>query len=248
MPRRQRSPGGRSRYHLVLLVIAAALSFACSANKHPSGQNSSRASTPPAVQASPQTNASPEVNKSESGMPARAEVDEAVKRVCVNAVTIDTSQSTPFIVGDFNGDGSEDLAVIVRPAPGALPRLNSEYANWISEDPRKVVLPDPNKAVQRLPKAAPPVIFQANDLLLLILHGYQQAGWHHQYARQTYMLRNAVGENMCARSVSEVSKTDGNKNPLTQRPGDVIGEKLTGHDGFLYWTNGRYAWWNGVEQ
>jgi hypothetical protein len=74
-------------------------------------------------------------------MPALAEVDEAVKRVCVNAVTIDTSQSTPFIVGDFNGDGSEDLAVIVRPAPGALPRLNSEYANWISEDPRKVVLP-----------------------------------------------------------------------------------------------------------
>jgi len=238
----QRIPGRIPANHLLLFVIAALFSFACSAAKQQSGQGSSGATDTP--QASSQTNASPQLVKpASSALPALSEVQEAVKRVCLDEVAIDTSQSEPFIVGDFNGDGSEDLAVIVRPARGALPKLNSEYANWIIEDPRKVVLPDPNKAVQRLPKPPPAVFVQANDVLLLVLHGYQQAGWRHQYARQTFLLRNAVGDSVRAQSVNEVSKTDGNKNPFPQRPGDVISEKLTGHQGFLYWTNGRYAWW-----
>lgn len=241
MPALQKLPG-RTSGHLVLLMIATALSFACSAPQQQPGQNSPGATAAP--QATSQLTTTPQPNNpSSSTLPQLSDVQDAVKRVCVDAVAIDTNQSTPFIIGDFNGDGSEDLAVIVRPTKGALPELNSEYANWIIEDPQKVVLPDPNKAVQRLPKPPPRVFIQANDLLLLILHGYQQAGWHHQYARQTYLLRNAIGENIRAQSFAEVSKFGGNKNPLQQHPGDVIGEKLNGHDGFLYWTNGRYAWW-----
>jgi hypothetical protein len=241
MPARRDLPRPTSRYQLFFFVILAVLSFACSAPKEQPARNSAGATTTP--QATPQINASPQLNNSRlSTLPPLAEVEEAVKRVCVNAVTIDSSPSAPFIVGDFNGDGSEDLAVIVRPAKGALPKLNSEYANWIIVDPQKVVLPDPDKAVQRLPKPPAAVKVQANDLLLLVLHGYQQAGWHHEYARQTFLLRNAVGENMRAQPVSEVSKADGNRNPFPPRAGDVISEKLTGHEGFLYWTNGRYAW------
>jgi hypothetical protein len=248
MPAAQRARRGISRRYLFLLVIAAVFAFACSSNKQQFAHDSNGAAAPPAARASPQTNASPELNKTPgSRMPALAEVEEAVKRVCVNAVTIDTSQSSPSLVGDFNGDDSEDLAVIVRPAAGALPRLNSEYANWIIIDPRKVVLPDPNKAVQRLPKPPAAVKIGADDVLLLVLHGYQETGWHHQYARQTFLLKNAVGENMRAQSVSEVSRAEGNKNPLQQRPGDVIAETLTGRPGFLYWTNGKYAWWNSIE-
>jgi hypothetical protein len=227
---------------LLLFVIATVFSFACSGANQPSGPVSTGATATPQP-ASPQTSASPGPNKSAgSPTPALAEVEEAVKRVCVNAVTIDTGQSAPFIVGDFNGDGSEDLAVVVRPAEGALPQLNSEYANWIIEDPRKVVLPDPNKAVQRLPKPPAAVTVQANDVLFLVLHGYEQAGWHHQYARQTFLLKNAVGENVRAQPVSEASKADRNKKPFPQRAGDVISEKLAGREGSLYWTNGRYAW------
>jgi hypothetical protein len=241
MPALQKLPGRPSRCHLVLLIIATALSFACSAPQQP-GQNS------PGTTASPQTTsqltATPQPNNpSSSTLASLSDVQDAIKRICVDAVAIDTNQSTPFIVGDFNGDGSEDLAVIVRPTKGALPTLNSEYANWIIEDPQKVVLPDPNKAVQRLPKPPTRVLVQANDVLLLVLHGYQQTGWHHQYARQTYLLRNAIGENIRAQSFAEVLKTGGNKNRLQQHPGDVIEEKLNGHKGFLYWTNGRYAWW-----
>jgi hypothetical protein len=192
---------------VLLLVIAAVFSFACSTK--PSGLDSSAAtaSSPPAQASSP-PNTSPAVAETGTSLkPALTDVEEAVKRVCVDAVTIDVKQSEPFIVGDFNGDSSQDLAVLVRPAKGALPKLNSEYANWIIEDPRKVVLPDPGKSVQKLPTPPPPEYVKANDPLLLVLHGYQQAGWHHQYARQTFLLRNAAGENVRAQSFTEALKT-----------------------------------------
>lgn len=236
----QKLPGRKSRCHLFLLLIATALLFACSAPQEQPGQNSHGATAPPQ---SPPVNASPQPNNPIISTPPQlSEVQEAVKRVCVDAVTIETNLSTPFIVGDFNSDGSQDIAVIVRPAKGALPKLNSEYSNWINEDPQKVVLPDPNKP-SRLPKLPPPVFVKADDVLLLVLHGYQQAGWRHQYARQTFLLRNAVGENLRTQSVNEASRISGDKNLVQQSLGDVIAEKLSGHDGFLYWTNGRYVWW-----
>jgi hypothetical protein len=225
----------------LFIVVAAVISLACSAaNQQVRGDlSATTAATPESIQAA----ASPALQKTAGPTTSKlAEVQEAVKRVCQDTVTIETSRREPYIVGDFNGDGSQDLAVIVRPAKGALAKLNSEYANWVVEDPRRVVLPDPNKAVQRLPKTQELARVQQDDLLLLILHGYRQDGWHHPYARQTFLLRNVVGENIRAQSLNEVSKAAGGKNAPTQLPGDVIEEKLAGQEGFLYWTNAKYVW------
>ncbi|HEX8844730.1 MAG TPA: hypothetical protein VF791_08815 [Pyrinomonadaceae bacterium] len=190
-----------------------------------------------------QATASPESKKTSGpSAPTLAEVQEAVTRVYLNAVVIDTSRGEPFIVGDFNGDGSEDIAVVVKPAKGALPKLNSEYANWIVEDPQKVVTLDPNKSVQPSPGAQEPVRVQQGDLLLLILHGYRQAGWRDELARQTFLLRNAIGENIRAQSLDEASRAAGGKGAQLRLPGDVIRERLKGQDGFLYWASAKYAW------
>jgi hypothetical protein len=237
----------RGRQCLILFIIAAAIiSLACAATNQPARGDSAATATPPpqSTQTAPQANASTELNKKAGGSatPALADGQEAVKRVYQDTVVIDTSRSAPFITGDFNGDGSQDIAVIVKPAKGALPKLNSEYANWIVEDPRKIVLPDPNKAVQQLPKAPVTAGVQQEDTLLLILHGYRQEGWHHNYARQTFLLRNAVGENIRAQSLNEVAKAANAKNAPPHHPGDVIREKLAGQEGFLYWTNAKYAW------
>lgn len=175
-------------------------------------------------------------------MPTLAEVNAALQRVYLETIEIDTNRSTPFVMGDFNGDGSQDLAAVVRPANGALPKLNSDYANWIVEDPRKIVLPDPTKAVQKLPKPPAREIIQQGDLLLVILHGYQQEGWHHAYARQTFLLKNSVGEDLRAQSLNELSKAAGEKHGFLRQSGDVVSEKLSGQAGFLYWTNGKYVW------
>jgi hypothetical protein len=239
----KRITGGQRLF--LFIVAAAVISLACSASNQQAREDltATATATPESIQATPQLTASPALQKTaDSTAPKLTEVQEAVKRVCQDAVTIGTSEKVPYIVGDFNGDGSQDLAVIVRPTKGALAKLNSEYANWIVEDPRRVVLPDPNKAVQRLPKTQELAKVQQDDLLLLILHGYRQEGWHHPYARQTFLLRNVVGENIRAQSLNEVSKAAGGKNIPTQLPGDVIKEKLAGQEGFLYWTNAKYAW------
>src|SRR5262249_8281540 len=69
--------------------------------------------------------------------PTRAEVESAFKRVFGNELTIDAANSQWFIVGDFNGDGSEDLAITARPASGKLADVNSELSNWIVQDADK---------------------------------------------------------------------------------------------------------------
>lgn len=230
------SPAAGTRV-ILLFVIVATLSLACTTAKPHDGASAAAATPTPPPQTSqkaPQATASPELKKAAG--PTLAEVQEAVRRVCQDAVTIDSARGEPFIIGDFNGDGSEDIAVIVKPAPGALPKLNSEYANWIVEDPQRPPRPDPNKSAQGSSG------IQQNELLLLILHGYRQDGWRHQLARQTFLLRNSVGENMRAQSLRDASKAAGANNTQSQLPGDVIREQMKGQDGFLYWANPRYAW------
>src|SRR5437867_11417743 len=52
--------------------------------------------------------------------PEPSEVREAVARVYRNLVTLEENRGTGFIAGDFNGDGSQDIAVGVKPAARML--------------------------------------------------------------------------------------------------------------------------------
>jgi hypothetical protein len=219
-----------ARFALLNFLLSAVLSVACTTAKH--NENRTTMTTSPTLTSSPAKNTS-------LATPALFEVNEAVRRVYADSVELDTNR---IIVGDLNGDGSQDLAVVVRPAAGALAKLNSEYANWIVEDPRKIRLPDPNKAVQQLPDPPAREVIHQNDTLLLILHGYGGEGWHHSYARQTFLLKNSVGDNMQAECWNEISKKAGRMSGSVGQAGDVINLKLDGQEGFLYWTNGKYVW------
>jgi hypothetical protein len=173
--------------------------------------------------------------------PRPEEVRAAVARVYKDAMTIDASHSPGYVTGDFNGDGSEDIAVVVRPAKGKLEEINSEVANWIKVDPRKVVLPDPHKSVQPLPPRPAPVQVEEDDILLTIIHGYKEEGWRNKEAQQCYMLYDAVGSSMTAAPLKALKGASVNKNNLS-KSGDVIQETLAGEQGFLYWTGAKYAW------
>jgi len=89
-------------------------------------------------------------------------------------MTIDNNQSVPFLVGDFNGDNSEDIAITVKPAKGKLSELNGEYVNWIVEDPRQVHH-SPEQKKQ-------PVTVGRDDLLLAVIHGYEREGWRSRFS------------------------------------------------------------------
>jgi len=157
--------------------------------------------------------------------PTEAELRAAVKRNYEDVVTIDDSRSTPFMIGDFNGDSSEDIAVVVKPRK--LSDLNGEYVNWILEDPHHL-----GQASMNVRK---------DDVLLAVIHGHKDQGWRHEFARQTYLLKNAVGTDLETMSIKQL-RSSGESRLLPPLRGDVIREKVKGSGGIIYWTGGKYAW------
>jgi hypothetical protein len=175
--------------------------------------------------------------------PADADVRAALERTYKGAVVLDGG-APRAVVGDFNGDGSEDIVVRARPAPGRLAEVNDEVANWIVSDPRAVTPPDPrqfdpHQGVQKLaPRARPRV--EASDALLVVLHGYEEAGWRNPEARQTFLLRGVAGEGLRPEPRAEAQPAA--RERRLRLLGDVLHENLGGARGFLYWTGAGYGW------
>ena len=173
--------------------------------------------------------------------PTTGEVIQALRRIYGDTISVNRASSSVCVTGDFNADGSEDLAVAVRPVPRNVAELNNDLANWILEDPLLVQLPDPAKGVQPFPPKPKPVKATPGDLLLAVIHGYGPGGWRDPRAQQSYLLRNAAGQAMhCAASLT-FRKTPALKQKL-YLAGDVIVETLAQKQGFLFWTGSKYAW------
>lgn len=174
--------------------------------------------------------------------PKEDEVRQALKRVFDKLVEIPREPGHSYLSGDFNGDGSEDIAVVVKPAQGSMDEINSDLANWTTGDPTIPSMIDPNKAVQALPPKPDPIRFVESELLLAVIHGYGPQGWHNQEAMQTYLLRNAAGSHLKTQSVDYAIAAVNNKGRIPRLRGDVIEQKMKGELGFLYWTGANYAW------
>jgi len=143
-----------------------------------------------------------------------------------------------YIVGDFNGDESEDLAIIVRPAPGKLEEINSELANWIIQDADKAFIPPPSKRVVVPPVQERPRI-TANEEVLAIIHGFGPQGWRNPDARQAYLVKHAAASFAgTAPSVSQKA-IRAMKLPVET---EIIQQVRNKKKGFLFWTGGAYAW------
>ena len=182
--------------------------------------------------------------------PTLAEVQDGVTRIFKDAVVIDASRKPSFLVGDFNGDLSEDLAVVLKPTEGKLSDLNQEFPNWIAREPVEAVLaktrPLAHPAVKPLPNAAAgqTVRFEQTDVLLAIIHGYGPRGWHDPEATQTHLMRDVVGTNMRILPYKEAAKTYKGIRPFPSISGDLIQETLVGQSGFLHFAGSMYGWYD----
>jgi hypothetical protein len=246
-----RSTFNGGRQTLLALSCAALLSLCASCANRPARDEAAQSSQPasPATvnqaASQPTQTASPaDSNAALSPTPPPAppqasEVTDKITRVFQGVVRVEPAHAGGALVGDFNDDGSEDIAVVVKPDPAKLAEINSEVANWILSDPQKVVLPDPNKAVQAPPRAEP-VKVAANDVLLAVVHGYQKEGWRNSAAQQTYLLKNAVGTDLRVVAWQDAFGIPAASTP--HRHGDVLREDLNSAQGFIYWTGAKYAW------
>ncbi|HEX7955887.1 MAG TPA: hypothetical protein VF508_03040, partial [Pyrinomonadaceae bacterium] len=135
-------------------VLAAGLFGACASEPRPVSEERPAAPATPAAAATPAATTAPQAVATPAAAPAApapanaarppdpAQVRAALERTYKGALAADTAAAQP-VVGDFNGDGSEDLVVAARPAPGRVDELNDDLANWIVYDPLTVRPPDP---------------------------------------------------------------------------------------------------------
>jgi hypothetical protein len=217
----------------LLMFFAVSLTFCgCTKNGSPAGVEK------PVSMSAPQPAQATATPFPKLPAPTSAEVESAVSRVFSGVLLIDHTPAQFFIVGDFNGDGSEDLAVIVRPARGHLDEINSELANWTIQDADKAFVPSPHQRVVKMEKAAPPKIAEG-EAVLAIVHGYGPQGWRNPDARQTILVKHAAAVFQgTAPSISQKAIRVMRLPVETEIIRGVRGREK----GFLFWTGGAYAW------
>lgn len=219
----------RRKAALMLIPLAAGLAFIPSCNRH-----NKEVEKP--VEIKPQTpvGLQPVIQPVYAKLPAptQDQIKQALDRVFQGVVIADDKENPRFVVGDFNGDSSEDLAIWVKPVPERLADLNDPFANWMLIDPRKTAVPNPKIRVVRMPAISPkPETIQASELLLAVIHGVYDKGWRDPKARQAYLLHQVDGRALSIRHVDRL--------PGSLHSGDVI---FPQPKGFLYWVGGAYAW------
>ena len=227
-----------SAFLLSLFACGKSVETPKSAEPEPRAGTSSSSPTPSLVAVARPT-PTPD-RASESPRPPKSdEVVEALARVFDKALTLDETRAPSFVTGDFNGDGSEDLAIVAKSNENSLAEINSELANWTLEDPRTIPIPG-SKAANELqrPKS---VKVEKTDSLMAIIHGVGAQGWRNREARQSYLLRNGAATNILVRSIDDLRR-----DPATPRlpplRGDTISETMNGRRGLIFWTGAKYSW------
>ena len=212
------------KFSLLLLLMTICLATACSKTNQPPVEQ------PATIAAQPSPETTP-VKMAVAAAPKLPEVEDAVKRVFKDAAVVHPDYQSSFLTGDFNGDLSQDLAVVLKPVPEKLAAMNEPYPSWLLRDPRV-----PRNPVE-------PLKVEKDETLLAVIHGYGTNDWRDPQATQTFLLKNAVGAGMRVQNGHEFLKNfSGRKLPRPQ--GDLIGENLKGSEGYLYYNAATYSWYD----
>lgn len=211
---------GPKKTLVMLLVTICLQTFACSSNDNP------KVETPPVAQASSE---GPQVRLPTVVAPRLSEAQDAVNRVFKKAVVVDTDYSPAFLTGDFNGDLTEDLAVVLKVSPGKISEMNEQYPAWLLRDP---FAPERSQ-----------LSVKEDERLLAIIHGHGDNNWRDLQATQTFLLKNSVGSQIEVHSLKDQS-TNKSKRRVPRTQGDLIAEEIRGSSGYLYYSRSTYLWFD----
>lgn len=206
----------------LVLIAACTILWGCASPEKPKVETPPPSPSPQAQQQQVASLPAPDLDQ----------IQQAVKRVFKDNALVDNTYKPNFIVGDFNGDLWQDMAVILKPAPGKLAGMNEELPAWILRD--LFASNEPGKKPLRVAE---------DEVLLAIIHGYGPDGWRDSQATQTYLLKNAAGSALELRPRKEFVAANGDKN-LPRVQGDLIGELIRGKAGYLYYAGATYSWYD----
>ena len=207
---------------LTVSLLALPMLSACSSAPKP------KAEAPPPVYQSTPASAAP-VTPSIAMAPKLAEVQNKIKAVFKDAAVLNPNHNPNFFSGDFNGDASQDLVVILKPVK--LEEMNQQFTPWLVRDPRSKISTRVRPQIQK------------DETLLAVIHGYGTNDWRDPDATQTFLLKNVAGTDMKVQTGKEfVEANTGRKLPRPQ--GDLIGETIDGTQGYLYYATSTYSWYD----
>ncbi|MFP5263834.1 MAG: FG-GAP repeat protein [Blastocatellia bacterium] len=233
----------RTCLYLFFILVTIVASSACAKPPAQPIKEAPPSALEPAVPQEPAPPAQQGPQKAPPPPPATiAEARAAVERVYKDSVSVASNVTPSFTVGDFNGDGSQDIAVVVKPVKEKLADINQELASWMVRDPLAETLPQLMIRQGHNEPKPRPVITERDETLLAVIHGYEATGWRNPEAQQTYLLKSAVGENIRTEPKKNLLKVDKDKRPPLL--GDVIKESIAGQPGFIFYTGATYAWYD----
>jgi hypothetical protein len=210
-----------------LLTVSFPVLFMLSACKS-APKPKAEASPSAAYKSTPDSAATP-VTPSLVSAPNLPEVQNKIKTIFKDAAVLNPGHSPNFFSGDFNGDAAQDLAVILKPVN--LEELNRKFTPWLVRDPRSNISTRVRPSIEK------------DETLLAVIHGYGTNDWRDPEATQTFVLKNAVGNDMKVKTGKEfVEANSGRKLPRPQ--GDLIGETINGTQGYLYYATSTYSWYD----
>jgi len=177
--------------------------------------------------------------KLNSPAPTNAEITQAVARIFGNVVSV-PQRRTDFLSADLNGDGSDDLAVVVDLHPQGKRSAADQFANWSLQDVRSVELPPAHTAVYTYSPNAPRPEIRARQVLAVV-HGYGPKGWRDAEAKQAYLLVHAAGDHLSVARISELERQGTPIPRMSANPSWAIVESIGNREVTIYWTGAQYA-------
>lgn len=175
--------------------------------------------------------------------PTTEEARAVIERVYKDVVSLDTSRNPSFVVGDFNGDGAQDIALVVKPVKEKLPEINHELAGWLLKDAQLERAPEPGIRRDINTQKLRPEVTERDQSLLVVVHGHGSEGWRNPEAQISYLIKNAAGNNLKSQMRRSVLVANKGKE-LPPLIGDVINETVAGASGFIYYTGSAYGWYD----
>jgi FG-GAP repeat len=171
--------------------------------------------------------ASREIPRSERApTSATAEEVRAALARAFGACVEPPSEDTSIALGDFNGDGWQDLAIVVRPSMAHSHDLNDPFRNWSVEDL--------GSEERRVGSAK----IGRDERLLAVIHGEGRPGWRSAEAMQAHLLKIGAGTRLRVVHLESVDREITGRSSLR---GDGLSQEVGGVVRVVYWTGARYA-------